>query len=265
MLRVLLGFIRTAFRDAAIYRIDFWIGLLSVFFLMYASYSIWYILYQQAPNAFGVDLRQMTSYGVLGVLLGPIMFSATRVRVYIAAQVRSGSIEIDLMKPLGFLPHMLMRNIGEVAVMLLLRGVPGFLFAYGVLGMQLPADAGSAGAFGASVAAGYLVYFGVSFLIGLLSLVTHDIRSYTWAFNALIRFASGEAIPLWLFPPALGAVAAALPFQAIFFVPMAIYVGAHTGSLAQALFSQALWAAGVLVCCQLVWLRCQRRIVVQGG
>ena len=265
MFRVQVGFIRTAFRDVAIYRVDFWIGLLSTFFVMYAIASIWFILYQQAPNAFGVTLQQMTSYGVLGVLLSPVMQAATRTRNYIASQVRSGSIEIDLMKPVGFLAHMLARNIGEVAVIVLLRGVPGFVFAFLVLDMQLPADARHAVACGVSVALGYLVSFGISFLIGLLSLVTHDIRSYNWAFSALIRFASGEVIPLWLFPPLLGAIVAALPFQAIYFVPLSIYVGAQQGNLAQTLLSQGLWVAGVLACCQLAWLGCQRRIVVQGG
>lgn len=265
MLHVQLGFIRIAFRDAAIYRVDFWVGLLSTFFVMYASYSIWSILYQQAPNAFGVTLQQMTSYGVLGVLLSPIMQTTSRTRSYIASQVRSGSIEIDLMKPIDFLSHMLARNVGEVAVILLLRGLPGFLFACEVLGMQLPADLIGAAAFSVSVVLGYLISFGVNFLIGLLSLVSHDIRSYNWAFSALIRFASGEAIPLWLFPRLLGIVVAALPFQAIYFVPMSLYVGAHQGSRAHALLAQALWALGVLLFCQLVWRACQRHIVVQGG
>lgn len=39
-MKVALGFVRTAFRDAAIYRVDFWLGLLSAFFVMYAVASI---------------------------------------------------------------------------------------------------------------------------------------------------------------------------------------------------------------------------------
>lgn len=207
----------------------------------------------------------MTTYGVLGVLLSPIRWTANQARNYIANQVRSGSLEIDLMKPLDFMLHILVRNSGEVSVMLVLRSMPGFLFAYLVLGIGLPASAGGGIAFGVSVALGYLVAFGISFLIGLLSLVTHDIRSYTWAFNATIRFASGEAIPLWLLPPALGAVVAALPFRAIYFVPMSIYVGAAPGGLTRTLGAQQLWAVDVLLLCRLAWRRCQRRIVVQGG
>jgi ABC-2 type transport system permease protein len=265
MLAILRGFIRTAFRDAAIYRIDFWLGLLSVFFVMYAIASIWSILYQQSPGAFGVDRQQMITYGVLGILLGPIMWTTSQTRSYIASQVRSGSIEIDLMKPLDFMLHMLARNLGELCVMVLLRAVPGFLFARLVLGLQLPPDLGSAAAFAVSVALGYLVYFGLNFLIGLLALVTADVRSYTWAYNSLVRFASGEAIPLWLFPPVLGTLLYALPFQAIYFVPMSIYIGAQPGNIGWALAGQALWVLAVLLVCRVVWARAQRRIVVQGG
>lgn len=264
-MRVLLGFVRTAFRDAAIYRVDFWLGLLSACFVMYAVASIWSLLYQQSPGAFGVSRDQMMTYAVLGVVLSPVMWTANQVRTYIAGQVRSGSLEIDLMKPLDFMLHMLVRNVGEVAVMLVLRSLPGFLFAYLVLRIGLPTSASSAAAFGVSVVLGYLVAFGISFLIGLLSLVTHDIRSYTWAFNAIIRFASGEAIPLWLFPPVLGAVVATLPFQAMYFMPMSIYVGAAPQSLAGTLGAQLLWVVGVLLLCRLAWWRCQRRVVVQGG
>lgn len=262
---ILRGFIRTAFRDAAIYRVDFWIGLLSVFFVMYAIASIWSILYQQSPGAFGVDRQQMITYGVLGIVLGPIMSTTSQTRTYIANQVRSGSIEIDLVKPLDFMLHMLARNIGELCVIFLLRAVPGFLFAHFALGMRLPPSLGNAAAFGLSVALGYLVYFGLNFLMGLLSLITHDVRSYTWAYNSLVRFASGEAIPLWLFPPVLSALLYALPFQAIYFVPMSIYVGAYTSSLAWALGGQALWMVAVLLICRLAWRRAQQWIVVQAG
>lgn len=264
-MKILYGFIRTAFHDAAIYRIDFWVSLLSVFFMMYVNYAIWYILYRQSPGAFGVTLQQMTTYGALGVLLFPILGTTNRTRHYIATQVRAGSLEVDLMKPLDFMLHMLGRNIGEVAVQLLTRGLPGLLFGYLILGIRLPATAQTAVAFAVCLVLGYLIYFGVNFLIGMLAIVTHDIRSYNWAYNSLIRFTSGEVIPLWLFPPVLGAIVAVLPFQAIYFVPLSIYVGAYPGSLAAAIGTQVLWATAVLLSCRFIWHHFQRRITVQGG
>lgn len=264
-MKILHAFIRAAFHNAWIYRLDFWLITPGLFIMMYASYSIWSILYQQSPHAFGMDLERMTTYGVLGILLIPVMRSAMRIQYYIAEQVRLGTLELDLMKPLDFMFHMLSRSVGDLGVALLTRGVPGLIFAYLFLDFRPPASAQAGLAFLASLALGYLVIFVLSFLMGMLSIVTLDIRSYAWAYHSLVRFASGQVVPLWMFPPTLAVIAAALPFQAVYFVPMSIYIGAYEGSLGNALLSQAAWAAGLFLAARLIWTRVQRRVTIQGG
>jgi ABC-2 type transport system permease protein len=207
----------------------------------------------------------MTTYGVLGILLIPIMRTAWITQYYIAQQVREGTLELDLMKPLDFMFHMFGRNVGELSVELLMRFVPGLIFAHLFLGFGPPPNAQAALAFLVSLALGYLVLFGISFLFGLLSIVTLDIRSYAWAFNSIMRLASGQLVPLWMFPPVLAAIAAALPFQAVYFVPMSIYIGARRGIVAKALLSQAAWAVGLFIAARFLWVRVQRRVTVQGG
>lgn len=265
VLRVHYAFIRTAFQNAWIFQLEFWLITPGILIMMYATYSVWSILYQQSPNAFGINVERMTTYGVLGVLLMPIMRTASTTQYYIAQQVREGTLELDLMKPLDFMWHMFGRNVGELSVELVLRLVPGLIFAHLVLGFRPPSNTQAALAFVVSLALGYLILFGVSFLFGLLSIVTLDIRSYAWAFNSIIRLASGQLVPLWMFPPALAAIAAALPFQAIYFVPMSIYIGAYQGSLTQAFLSQIVWVIGLFLAARFFWSRVQRRIVVQGG
>jgi len=264
-MNVLFAFIRAAFHNAWIFRLDFWLITPGLFIMMYARHSLWSILYQQSPHAFGMGLERMTTYGVLGVLLIPIMRSAMRIQYYIAEQVRLGTLELDLMKPLDFMFHMLSRSVGDLGVELLTRLAPGVLFAYLFLGFRPPISVQAGLAFLVSLALGYLVIFVLSFLMGMLSIITLDIRSYTWAYNSLVRFASGQVVPLWMFPPALAAIAAALPFQAVYFVPMSIYVGAYEGSLKNALLSQAAWAVGLFLAARLIWARVQRRVTIQGG
>ncbi len=118
-MKIASGFFRMALYDAAIFRLDFLLGLVSVFFLMFTSYSIWTILYHQQPGAFGVELQQMTTYAVLGMLLQPILRTSGGVNWYIANQVRTKMLDVDLLKPIDFMLHMLVRNIGEVGVELL--------------------------------------------------------------------------------------------------------------------------------------------------
>jgi ABC-2 type transport system permease protein len=264
-MKVIYAFIRAAFHDSAIYRFEFWGWVLATFIMMYASYSLWAILYRQDPNAFGLDLARMTTYGALGMLLIPILEAAATPQYYIAEKVRQGTLELDLVKPLNFILHMLYRSLGEFCAQLLLVGVPGLAFASLFLGFQPPVSWQAGVGFAASLALGYLIFFGVSMLMGMLSALTLDIRSYSWAYWSLVSFTSGQLVPLWLYPPLLGAIAAALPFKSIFFVPMSIYIGAQEGSMAGALLSQVVWAAGVFVLVHLAWVRVQRRIVIQGG
>ncbi len=264
-MKVLYAFIRAAFHNAWIFRLDFWLITPGLFIMMYASHSLWSILYQQSPHAFGMDLERMTTYGVLGILLIPVMRSAMRIQYYIAEQVRLGTLELDLMKPLDFMFHMLSRSVGDLGVELLTRCVPGFVFACLFLDFRPPISVQAGLAFLVSLALGYLVIFVLSFLMGMLSIITLDIRSYAWAYHSLVRFASGQVVPLWMFPPALAAIAAALPFQAVYFVPMSIYVGAYEGSLGNALLSQAAWAVGLFLAARLCWARVQRRVTIQGG
>ncbi|MCI0397719.1 MAG: ABC-2 family transporter protein [Chloroflexi bacterium] len=264
-MRVIFAFLRIAFHDAAIYRIDFWARLLSTFIMMYASYSLWAILYRQNPDAFGLDLARMTTYGVLGMLLIPILEAATIAQYYVADQVREGKLELDLMKPLDFLLHMLYRSAGEFFVQLLLFGLPGIIFAYLFLGFRPPASWQAGLGFAISLALGFLIFFGVSLLMGMLAVLTLAIGSYNWAYWSLVRFTSGQFVPLWILPPALAAVVAVLPFKSIYFVPMSIYIGAQQDSLGRALLSQASWVAGLFVLGRLAWAYIQRRVVVQGG
>lgn len=264
-MKVIYAFIRAAFHDTAIYRLEFWAWVLSTFIMMYASYSIWAILYRQDPNAFGLDLARMTTYAVLGMLLLPILEAATTPQYYIAERVRQGTLELDLVKPLDFILHMLYRSLGEFCVQLLLIGLPGILFAALFLGFQPPVSWQAGVGFAISLGLGFLVFFGMSVLMGMLATVTMDIRSYNWAYWSLVRFTSGQVVPLWLYPPLLGAIAAVLPFKSVFFVPLSIYIGAQEGSLTEALLSQMAWAAGLFALGYLAWGRVQRRIVIQGG
>jgi ABC-2 type transport system permease protein len=264
-MKILYAFVRAAFHNAYIYRFDFWVVVPGYCIMMYATHSIWSILYHQSPHAFGMDLERMTTYGVLGILLLPVMRPAMMIQYYIAEQVRRGTLELDLMKPLDFMFHMLTRSVGDLGVQLLTRTLPGLVFAALFLNFRPPASLRAGPAFLVSLALGYLVLFDISFSMGALSILTTDIRSYAWAYNALVRFASGQAVPLWMFPPALGAVFVALPFQAIYFVPMSIYVGAHEGSLVKALLSQLVWAVGLFLASRIFWMRVRRRITIQGG
>jgi len=73
-------------------------------------------------------------------------------------------------------------------------------------------------------------------------------------------------VPLWLFPDLLRKISELLPFQAIYYIPMSIYIKTVNGKDAlQALALQVFWAIFLAFFSRWVWGRVQARLTVQGG
>jgi ABC-2 type transport system permease protein len=194
------------------------------------------------------------------------LFYSFGVQYYMSRQVRSGAIDVDLLKPLDFHIHMLARSAGEMLFRLFIMIIPAILCGYLFFGLQPPITAVAGFVFAVSLLIGYLVSFHLEFLLGSIALVTLEIHSIDWAFNALLRFFSGQFVPLWLFPGALGTLAALLPFRSLFGTPLSIYTGVLSGdAILPAIGLQLFWLAALALISRWLWGRVQRRIVSQGG
>jgi ABC-2 type transport system permease protein len=261
-----LSFARQTFHSTAIYSFDFWLRVFSTFVMMYTAHWLWRVLYTQRPNAFGINIEQMITYGVLAMLLEMALRPGNWVQYYMMEKVRTGQIAMDLIKPLDFHLHMLAQNVGEVLFFLTVLGLPCYLFGYLLLGLQLPSDLLHGLLFLISLVLAYLVLFSLSFLLGLLPLFAVRVDNVFWAYQAIVRFFSGSLVPLWLFPAALAKVAALLPFQAVFAIPLTIYIGKlPQGELLAAMGLQLFWVLALAGLGRLLWNRAHSTLVMQGG
>ena len=262
-MKIFWSFIRQAFQFASVYRFNFFVEIFLTFLRMYGIYWVWRVLYTQKPGAFGVDLQQMVTYGVLGMALEIFVWS--RPQWYMANQVKSGAIDTDLMKPLDFHVHMLARSTGETIVGAALA-IPALIVSFLFLGVSLPPDIGTALAFFLSLALGFLVLFHLNFMLGSLAVLTLDIRHISWAYYSVVRFFGGQMVPLWLFPSFVVAIANVLPFQSTYYIPMSIYIGKIAGAdVMKALGFQFLWLVVLVLASRLLWSWAHTRLVVQGG
>jgi ABC-2 type transport system permease protein len=194
------------------------------------------------------------------------MFIWSRPQWYMATQIKSGAIDTDLMKPLDFHWYMLARSIGEMFIGVGVLGLPALIIAYLFLGVQFPPDVWTGIMFVLSLVLGFLLLFHLNFILGSLAIVALDIRHISWAYFSLIRFMGGQIVPLWLFPPAIAAVAEVLPFKGTYFIPISIYIGKLTGIDAiRGLEFQLVWLVALVLVSRLIWSWAHRRLVVQGG
>lgn len=263
-MKILWAFARQVFHGNAIYRFEFWMRLFWAYMLMYSIYWVWKTLYTQTPGAFGVSLQQMVTYGILGMTLE--IFLDVGPEWYMATQVRTGAIDTDLMKPMDFHMHMLARSAGEMMFSLGILALPAFVIGYYLFDLRLPGDGLTTSLFALSLVLSFFVFFHISFLLGTLTVVTLDIRSISWAYYSLVSFFSGQIVPLWLFPDLLRKISEVLPFQAVYYIPMSIYIKTLTGRDAlQGLGVQAFWVVFLVLFSRWAWSKVHTRLTVQGG
>jgi ABC-2 type transport system permease protein len=265
-MRLFWSFARQAFHTSAIYRFEFWLRVASNFVWMFSEYWLWTVLYTQKAGAFSITLQQMVTYAVLASVMAMCLRPGGYVAYQIAEKVKDGEIVMDMLKPLDFHLHTLARNVGETLFSTAMLGVPSFLIGHFLLGMRLPSSLGSGLLFLFSLVMGYGVFFSLNYLLGMLSVITVDIRNISWAYGSVVRFFSGSDIPLWLFPVFLSQVAGILPFKCIYFIPLSIYIGKLSPQeIAGAMVLQAAWLAALVFLGRLAWQRVHRHLTVRGG
>jgi ABC-2 type transport system permease protein len=265
-MNLFLSFARQSFHSMTVYLFDFWMQVLGSFVLMYGVYWLWNTLYRHRPDLFSTSLEQMLTYAMLAIIINFFLNPSNFPRYHINNQIRTGDIQMDLLRPLDFPFYLLAYSVGETMFTVMLPCLPAFLLGVLFLGLKGPANLLSGLLFGLSLALGYLVAVSLNFLIGLISVYTIGVRRIIWFYMAVLRFLSGQMIPLWFFPPLLAKITGLLPFQALVGIPLSIYIGRLEGAQAvQALGLQAAWAAGLLILGRFVWSRAYRRLTVQGG
>jgi ABC-2 type transport system permease protein len=158
------------------------------------------------------------------------------------------------------------QGVGDV-LMNLVFALPiaavGFYFVGGAL---LPPSLSYAGLGLLSGAFGFLVSFGVTYLVVQAAFVLQSGYGVLFARAALHQVFSGLAAPLVLFPPALGAVATWLPFRHVIETPVTIWLGQVEAERVPLLLVEQL-AWGIVLCGlgHAIFGAVMRRHQIQGG
>lgn len=265
-MRLFWGFANIAFQAGAMYRLEFWMRIFGNLVAMYGAYWLWTTLYIQQPGAFPVSLGQMVTYGMLAMIMDTVIAATEEVNWYIQGQMRSGALQMDLLRPLDFQFHLLARNAGRLLVNLLTLGLPGFVIGVLFLGLRAPVSLAHGLLFLLSLLPAYLVAFSLVFLLGMVSVYTTASDHITWFYYSTLAFLSGQFVPLWIFPDSLQRVIGLLPFQSIIGIPLSIYIGRFSlAEIGYSLALQTFWAVVLLVLSHLVWQNAYTKLTVQGG
>lgn len=176
--------------------------------------------------------------------------------------VRTGSIALEMARPIPFFGMVLAREAGNLVYQALFRAIPiAGIFALTVgfpapgslthLLLTLPS----------LLLAGYMGMT-LTYIVGLSSFWTLEIKWAHWAYHTAVTMLSGGWIPVDLLPGPLAQIGPYLPFASQLWHPIRIYLGLAG---LDSLLVQSLWALAMTLGCQWLTRRALRRIVIQGG
>jgi ABC-2 type transport system permease protein len=256
---------RNALRVVMTYRHNAFFRLLGGVIMLLAQVLVWRALYSDRESVGGVSLQQMVTYLVVVRFVG--IASAVGGAHEVESRLKSGDIAIDLLRPISPRLAFVSQSLGRAAASVLLDGLPTVLVSLLVLqGIQAPASRALLGYFLLATLGALILNAVLQMLVGSMAFWFLNLEVLEWFVGFFHDIFSGELVPLWFLPDWLQRIAWALPFQAMRFTPVAIYLGRYShAEITRLLAVQAGWIAAVAAAQSLLWKRGLRRIVVHGG
>ncbi|MEW9702389.1 ABC transporter permease [Paenibacillus sp. SI8] len=264
MLSAYLEVIRMRFLMMLAYRVNYYSGILIYALNIGSYYFVYKAIYGEQDMIQGMTLGQMTTY--LAVSWMGRAFYFNNLDREIAGEIRDGSVAIQFIRPYNYVFVKMMQGLGEGIFRILLFTTPGMIFVWLLLPVQLPSDP--------KLWVIYLVMLFFSFLINTqLNIITGLFAFFLENNEGLMRMKrvavdlfSGLIIPISFFPGWSGSILGWLPFQAITYLPSAVFTGKISGSeVFQKMGIQALWFLLLIIPIYFLWNKSRTRLFVQGG
>ncbi|HYH12047.1 MAG TPA: ABC-2 family transporter protein [Thermomicrobiales bacterium] len=254
---------RANMRLQYVYRFNILVGILMTAITIYLLTLVWRAAYSGEGDVGGVGLEQMLVYLTIANL--QLYFLRPYVASDIQSRIREGQIGFDVSRPVSYPSQLFARATGDM-IGLIPMVIVALPVAFIVGELRLPSTAGNGVAYLVSLLVAWVVAVELNMLIGLVSFWTLEMTGFQMVYTLIGNFATGALIPLWFMPDVLRVIVQLLPFQAIAYIPVSIYVGEPaTGGVLSALGLQLFWAAALVVVIRWVWSHAFRHTVIQGG
>jgi len=258
-----IEYVRVHIRQAYIYRFNVVVAFLLTGLTIYLLTVVWRSAYGAQQVVDGIAIEQMLVYLTIANL--QVRFLSQEVDEDIRDRIREGQIAFDLNRPAAYPGQLMAGAVGDMigALPFLAVAIPVAAIA-GEL--RTPDSVGAGFAYLTSLALAWIIAVQLNLVIGLTAFWTLEMTGFQMIYRLIASFATGALIPLWFMPDVVRLIVQLLPFQAIAFVPVSIYVGAPaTGGVLGALGVQALWIVLLTLGVRLIWRRAFQRTVIQGG
>ena len=249
---------------AMTYRFEFFIGLLSQFFLLFATTFFWRAAYSGLGVVGDVSQGQMLTYNVIAIIMAGVF--KIEIEGSIRDKVRRGNVAVDFIKPVNVFMMYLSEDIGAMLTNIVRVAAPILLCSALFITVPAPASAARFALFLVSSVFSYMILWLSSAIFGLFYFWVIEMGPIGTIKDYLIRILSGSFIPIWFFPDIVQNILKFLPFIYIYQHPIGIYIGRTPMPEAMAgMGVQLLWIMLFALLFAVLERRMTKNIQVQGG
>ena len=264
-MKVFFRFLKCYLHFNVYYRIRFFTEFLRDALMMYSYYALWSVMYDYGMGYAGATREQLLTYGVVGGLVTTFI-TRDGCQRYLKERVGKGTVDGDMVKPMGLQTHMLVRDLGMKLSKLLQFTLPTLAVFILLTKLYYLPSLEMLLLFLVSFVLAYIILFSVNYLFGMLCFVTLAIENIYFCYTAVVCFLAGQFVPLWMFPAWAQRIVNVLPFRCIYDIPMSIYIGRISAQEALASIGlQLVWAAILWGCGALSWKAVKKYVISQGG
>jgi len=241
-----------------------WGALFTTLLQIFVFYYIWMAIYKEDSIINGISRDQIITYIIFSRIIYTQLTWGFIARI--GSKIQTGSIVMDMLKPVDFQLYMYLGRMGDFILFAILTSIPILLVCGFTLGIQLPPHPIIFIYFFLSLFLATTISFFVEFWIGLLAFYTN----FSWGLQtfqeSLISLFSGALIPLSFFPKWLLTITNLLPFKEMSYSPVAIYLGLIQGNeIYKTLIFQVIWVVVLLILSRLFYSFVIKKVTVQVG
>ena len=255
------GFTRLRFLDLIANRTRFLIGIGSYFIYVSVYAAIYRAIYTGQTRVGGLDAAEALTYVAVAWVLRSLYTNTLDREV--TDVIRRGDIALSLLRPVDDPWSRLAGAAGEALVRASIFSAPAAVLIALVYPIAPPQELLAGLGFLLSAVLAFAVYAQLNLLVGMAAVFTEHTVGLQRAKNAMVDLLGGVLIPLTFFPDWAQQVLAWLPFQAITYTPVAMYLGRMP--VGTGLAVQLTWVLILFVLVRLVWQRALDRLTVHGG
>jgi ABC-2 type transport system permease protein len=229
--------------------------------------ALWIVLYGQDPAAtmFGFTFAQMVAYTVVAQIVSRLV--RTGFEYDMNTDIRTGSLDRFLVKPVGYFGYRLSAFIGDKLVQTAAMGIL-LAAAVAVLALRLGLSVSPAAAalFVLGLATAFVLNFLVFWCVGLIGFWLTEVGYIFEATRIVIIALSGGIFPLAVFGPTAERVLSYLPFRFTIQFPTELLAGrVAAADLAPSFALAGAWILALIAVGQLAWRRGLRRFAAVGS